>query len=101
MRANGGAPALVVIGVGFLVLLPPLGAVLITLGILWFIVWLDPVRDRLIAFLEYPDEWADEPESTSGVVHGKTHIHAEAGSTVNVHVHPEGRRKSRRKRRKP
>jgi len=108
IHAIGGAPAIVVIGLGYLAVWVPLGICLIVVGTIWFVLWLDPVRRLLMRFLSYPDRRfgsgtelvvvSTEPEAVSdeGSSPGDgTHIHAEAGSMVIVHNHPpepEGKR---------
>lgn len=78
--ANGGAPAVVIVGIGLLAVSPALGIALIVLGSVWFIVRLDPVRKRLIALLggdsEVPSNAMDM--SRVAIAHaGEVHVHAQ------------------------
>jgi hypothetical protein len=61
---NGGAPAVVLVGVALLTQAPVPGLVVLGLGIIWFVSWLDPVRKHLIAFLEFPDRRVSVLDST-------------------------------------
>jgi hypothetical protein len=89
IQANGGPPAVVIVGAGCLALWVPLGLALIALGVLWFVVWMEPVRKLLIRFLSWPDDGATTPETgpdrnqPAGV-----HVNVEEGATLIQHIHP-------------
>lgn len=58
---NGGAPAVVLVGVALLAASALIGLIVIGVGIIWFVSWLDPVRRGLIRFLEFPDQGRATP----------------------------------------
>jgi hypothetical protein len=58
---NGGAPSVVLVGIALLAIAIPLGLVVIGIGIVWFVAWLEPVRRLLIRFLEFPGRRGTTP----------------------------------------
>jgi hypothetical protein len=89
IQANGGPPAVVVVGAGCLALWVPLGLAVIALGVLWFVVWLEPVRKLLIRFLSIPDQGTSS-ESSSPIQSAGVQVNVEEGGTFIQHVHPAG-----------
>ena len=87
IRANGGPPAVVVLGMAIAAAVSgPVGIALIAVGAIWFAVWLEPVRKRLIRFLESPDKDSGDEGQGRQQARGDQYIF-EHGSFPTVHIH--------------
>lgn len=94
--ANGGAPAVVIVGLGLIAVSPLLGTILVVLGSVWFIVRLDPVRKWLIGLLGGDAETSPNTKDDLGgftIAHaGEVHVHAQGGQPAGAARQVEGRR---------
>jgi hypothetical protein len=74
--ANGGAPAVIIVGVGLLAVSLVLGIALMVAGSLWFFVRLEPIRKRLITWLGGDPLQPDIPVAGLSIGHaGEVHVH--------------------------
>lgn len=76
-RANGGAPAVILLGLALLPL-SPLGIAVVAIGIIWFVMRLDPVRKALLRILSA--EGDGTPATESGGIQQNFH----APVTINM-----------------
>jgi hypothetical protein len=67
--ANGGAPAVFLVGMAALAVSRPLAVALMSIGIIWFVLWLEPVRKGLIRFLSHGDGTDGLVQQGAGVQH--------------------------------